>query len=397
MSPSLPAARPHLATRAVRPAAGLDPDSGAIAPPIHQTATFAQDAVGRDRGHTYSRGSNPTVVALEERLAALDDVRHALAFRSGLAAIAALAIAVARPGQRVVLSRVCYGGTVRLLRDVLGPFGVEAEFVDSTNERELTDALRRPARLVLVESPANPTLVLTDLRLAARLAREAGALFAVDNTFLTPVLQSVFELGADVAIYSTTKFVEGHNATLGGALVTDDDELRERLHGTRTALGSIQAPLDAWLTLRGVQTLPLRVREHARNAAHVARALEGHPSVRRVLHPDLESFPQRELARRQQSAGGGVLALELAGGEGSARELASSLRLATLAESLGGTETLVTHPATMTHAQWSPEERAALGIAPSLLRLSVGLEDPRDLVADLVRALDSLRQPEVLR
>jgi cystathionine beta-lyase/cystathionine gamma-synthase len=286
-----------------------------------------------------------------------------------------------------VLSAVVYGGTYRLFLDLLAGFGVVTETVDSGDEAALTAALATPARLLFVETPANPTLRLTDLSLASRLGHAAGALVVVDNTLLTPVLQRPLEHGADVVLHSTTKFIEGHNATVGGALITNDAALAERLGWTRNAIGAIQSPWNAWLTLQGVKTLPVRMQRHCDNALAVARFLATHPQVRRLQYPGLASFAQADLARRQQRGGGALIAFEVEGGTAAGIKLMSALRLCSLAENLGAAETLVTHPASMTHAAVPAETRAALGIADGLVRLSVGLEEAADLIADLSQAL----------
>lgn len=367
-----------------------DPTTGAMLTPIYQTTTYRQEAVGRDKGFTYSRSGNPTVSALERRLAALEGADFCSCYATGMAATSALCLALLRAGERVVVSQAVYGGTVRLFRQVLEPFGVQAEFVDTSDEEALTAALnRRSTRFVFIETPANPTLKLTDIRLAARLAKEAGALLVVDNTLLTPALQRPFELGADIILHSTTKFIEGHNATIGGALITRDAELHERLAFVRNATGSIQSPFPAWLTLQGVKTLPLRMARHSENALRVARFLKAHERVTNVIYPGLESFPQYELAQRQQSAGGAIIAFEVEGGVEAGIRLMNSVRLCALAENLGAAETIITHPASMTHADVPPEQRAAAGITDGLVRLSVGLENANDLIADLDQALNN--------
>ena len=378
-------------TRALHGGLGPDPTTGALLTPIHQSTTFRQSGVGKDKGYTYSRAANPTVAALERNLGELERALPAVATSSGMSAITTLFLATLCAGDRVVCSQVVYGGTVRLLRQVLEGLGVEAQFVDTTRPEELERALRGGARLVFVETPANPTLVLTDLAEAARLAHAAGALLAVDNTFLTPAHQDAFELGADVVVHSTTKLIEGHNATLGGALLTRDASLRARLDLVRKSIGTIQSPFEAWLTLRGLKTLALRIDRAAANALEIARWLELRPEVARVAYPFLESFPQLELARRQQRSGGTIVALELVGGARTAVDFLERLSLWSLAENLGAAESLATHPASMTHASLAREERERLGLGDGLVRLSVGLEDPRDLIADLERALEASR------
>ncbi len=384
--PLVPAAADRVSTIAIHGGQFPDPATGAVLTPIYQSTTFRQEAVGKHKGYTYSRQANPTVAALERNLGALEGAElPAAAFATGLAALSTLFLTVLKSGDHVVLSSVIYGGTVRLLRRVLDRFGVASTLVDTTSDLALRSALRRPTRLVLVESPGNPTLVLTDLAAVARLAHEAGALVAVDNTLLTPVLQRPLELGADVVVYSTTKYIEGHNATVGGSIVTSDAELLERLKFVRNATGCPQAPLEAWLTLRGVKTLPLRMQQHSVNAQCVAEWLETQPRVSWIAYPGLASFPQRELALRQQRAGGGMIAFEV---DGDAARLMSEVQLIALAENLGAVESLVTHPATMTHGSLTPEERRAMGVSDGLVRLSVGLEDAGAIIADLARALD---------
>lgn len=376
-----------LATLALHAGAAPDPATGAILTPIYQSTTFVQESVGVHKGYTYSRSGNPTVTALERRLAALEGAEHATCYATGLAATTTLALALLRSGDRIVLSDVTYGGTVRLFRQVLAPFGVEAEFVDAADPARLAEALRAPARLVFIETPANPTLKLADIAETVCLAHAAGALVAVDNTLLTPVLQRPLDLGADIVLHSTTKFIEGHNATVGGALLTRSTELHERLSFLRNATGVIQSPFQAWLTLQGVKTLPARMEIHTRNAEQVARFLEAHPRVTRILYPGLESFPQHDLARRQQRGGGALLAFEVEGGVEAGARLLANVRLCALAENLGAAETLITHPATMTHAAVPIEQRQATGITDGLIRLSVGLESPDDIIDDLRRAL----------
>jgi cystathionine beta-lyase/cystathionine gamma-synthase len=378
-----------LHTEALHAGAYPDPTTGAILTPIYQTTTFAQTAVGEHKGFTYSRAGNPTVSALERRLAALEGAPHATCYSTGLAATTVLCLSLLRAGDRVVVSQAVYGGTVRLLRQVLEPFGVRAEFVDTGDADAIANALREPTRFLFVETPANPTLKLTDIALAARLAHEAGALLVVDNTLLSPALQRPFDFGADVVLQSTTKYIDGHNATVGGALVTRDPELQARFEFLRLATGTIQTPFNAWLTLQGVKTLPLRMTRHSTNALRIAQYLESHPRVAKLYYPGLESFPQRELARRQQRSGGALVSFEVEGGLDAGVRLMNAVKLWALAENLGAAESLITHPVSMTHGAVPPEQRAAAGIADGLVRLSVGLEDPDDLIADLDQALNA--------
>jgi cystathionine beta-lyase/cystathionine gamma-synthase len=379
----------NIETLALHAGAAPDPTTGALLTPIYQTTTYTQEAVGVDKGYTYSRAGNPTVSALERRLAALEGAEYATCFSTGLAATTALFLGLLKAGDRVVLSEAVYGGTVRLLREILAPFGVIADFVDTSNADVFRAAVERaPTKLVFIETPANPTLKLTDIALAAELSHSANALLVVDNTLLTPVLQRPFDLGADVVLHSTTKFIEGHNATVGGALITRDRELHERFDYVRKSTGTIQSPFDAWLTLQGAKTLPLRIRQHAENALEIARFLEQHPQIERVIYPGLESFPQYELTKRQQSSGGALIAFEVAGGTQAGIDLMNSVKLCALAENLGAAETLITHPASMTHSAVPAAQRASAGITDGLVRLSVGLENPADVIADLESALE---------
>lgn len=380
---------PSLATLALHAGTAPDPVTGAILTPIYQSTTYVQEAVGRDKGYTYTRSGNPTVTALERRLAALEGAEHCTCYGTGLGATTALALALLNGGERAVLGDVVYGGTVRLFQQVLSRFGVESDFVDMTDPATLEAAFRRPAKLVFLETPANPTLKLTDIALVAGYAHEAGAVVVVDNTLQTPALQLPLNLGADVILHSTTKFIEGHNATVGGALITRDAGLHEKLAYVRNAIGAIQSPFHAWLTLQGVKTLPLRMERHAANALKVARFLEGHPRVTRILYPGLESFPQYELARRQQVSGGALLAFEVEGGVEAGIRVMNAVRVCSLAENLGAAETIVTHPASMTHAAVPVELRTATGITDGLIRVSVGLENPDDIIEDLRRALEA--------
>lgn len=387
--------RQNFDTLALHAGAVADPTTGALLTPIYQTTTYRQEAVGKDKGFTYSRSANPTVSALERRLAALEDADYCTCYATGLAATTVLCLALLRAGDHVVASQAVYGGTVRLFKQVLEPFGVTADFVDTADETALRDALTaKRTRFVFIETPANPTLRLTDIALAAKIAHEAGALLVVDNTLLTPALQRPFELEADVVLHSTTKFIEGHNATIGGALITRDPELHERFAFTRNAIGAIQSPFPAWLTLQGVKTVGLRMAQHSANALRIAQFLQTHPRVTKILYPGLESFPQFELARRQQTTGGALIAFEIEGGVEAGIRLMNNVQLCALAENLGSAETLITHPASMTHADVPASQRQAAGITDGLVRLSVGLEDPADIICDLLRALAQTKGAE---
>jgi cystathionine beta-lyase/cystathionine gamma-synthase len=368
-----------------------DPATGAILAPICQSTTFVQEALGKHKGFTYSRASNPTVAELEAAIAELEGTPGAVAFATGMAAITTLFFALLHSGDEVIVSDVVYGGTFRLFQRVLEGLGVRGRFVDTSRPEAVVAAITSRTRLIFVESPANPTLKLTDIRQIADISHSHGVRLAVDNTFLTPVLQPVFELGADISVLSTTKYIEGHNATVGGSLATPDRELLDRLALIRKTLGTIQSPFEAWLTLRGLSTLPVRLREQSAGALTVARWLQERSEVDRVLYPGLESFPQRQLAREQHRADGGIVSFELAGGIRAATQFLNAARLAALAENLGAVETIITHPASMTHSDIPAPDRARLGISDGLIRLSVGLEDPTDIIADLEQALAAIK------
>jgi cystathionine beta-lyase/cystathionine gamma-synthase len=381
-----------LSTRCIRGGLSPDPTTGAITTPIIQSATYVQDAIGSHKGHTYSRASNPTVSALEANLGTLEAAPPAVCFATGLAAIHALFLATLRSGDHVVCSDVIYGGTYRLLREVLSGLGIESSFVDTSRPEVVRASIRVNTRLVLIETPGNPTLKLTDVAAAASITKPLGIPLAVDNTFLTPIGLQPLDLGADISVYSTTKYIEGHNATVGGSLTSRDEKLNERFRFIRKSVGSIQAPQDAWLTLRGIKTLPVRLRQHSANAQIVAEWLEQHPAVQRVWFPGLRSFPQYDLATRQHRLHAGILSFEVKGGTDAGVRVLNSVKLISLAESLGAVESLITHPVTMTHGSVPREERLAVGITDGLIRLSVGLEDPADLIADLDQALQSPRR-----
>jgi cystathionine beta-lyase/cystathionine gamma-synthase len=381
-------------TTAVRGGLVPDPATGAVLTPIYQSTTYHQQAVGVHKGFTYSRAANPTVSALEAALGALEDTPPAVCFATGMAAISTLLLAVLKAGDHVVVSDVVYGGTVRLFQQVLENFHVEASFVDTSNVTAVAKAIAPNTRLIFIETPANPTLKLTDIAAIANVARVAGVRLAVDNTFLTPVLQRPLDLGADISLLSTTKYIEGHNSTVGGSIATRDEALLERLRLVRKTLGCIQSPQESWLTLRGLKTLPLRLQQHSTNAQKVAEWLEQHPKVARVHYPGLTSFPQFALGEKQQALPGGMLAFELKGGADAGIQVMNTVRLCLLAENLGAVETLITHPVSMTHGDVPREIRERTGITDGLVRLSVGLENPADIIADLESALAGLAVSE---
>ena len=374
-------------TRAIHVGQDPDPATGAVIVPIYQTSTYAQSEVGVHKGYDYSRTANPTRAALEACLASLDGGRFGLAFSSGMAAEDTV-LHLLETGSHVVASDDVYGGTFRLFHRVLERVGLRFTFVDATRTHHVTDALQTETRLIWLESPTNPLMKLIDVADVARVAHERGILVVVDNTFASPYCQRPLELGADVVHYSTTKYLGGHSDVVGGGLVTSDEDLYERLKFLQNAVGGVPGPFDSWLVLRGLKTLALRMRQHSANAMEVACFLEQHSSVKRVYYPGLPSHPQHELAKRQMVGGfGGMLSFDVRGGVSAAREVARRTRLFTLAESLGGVESLIELPALMTHASLPAERRAEVGIDDGLIRLSVGIEEAEDLIADLSQAL----------
>jgi cystathionine beta-lyase/cystathionine gamma-synthase len=380
----------QISTLAIHGGRAPDAHAEAVVFPIFQTATFGKQEVGIAKGHSYSRVSNPTVDALEQAIGALEGTPQAVCFRTGMAAITTLFLGTLRAGDHAVISDVIYGGTIRLFDEVLNGLGVTHSCVDTSDRDAVEQAVTPQTRIILIESPGNPTMKLTDVAAIATIARRHNLLLAVDNTFLTPVLLRPIELGADISVLSTTKYVDGHNSTVGGSLACHDEKLLERFRLIRKTIGAIQAPLDAWLTLRGLKTLPVRMRVHSESATTIAAWLEAHPAVARVHYPGLDSFPQKALAERQQRGFGGMLSFELKSAPAEAFRVMNALKLWIRAESLGGVESLVTHPATATHADIPAETRQRLGITDGLIRLSVGLEAAEDLIADLRQALDSV-------
>jgi len=369
-------------TRAIHVGQDPDPATGAAVVPIYATSTYVQEEVGKHAGYEYSRTDNPTRTALQQVLASLEGGRFGLAFASGMAATATICYLL-RPGDHVLMSDDVYGGTYRLVSRVLGEWGVEHGTVDMTDTDAVRGAIRETTKLVWVETPTNPLLRIVDLAAVAEIAREAGAWCAVDNTFATPYLQRPLEHGAHLVVHSTTKYLGGHSDVVGGAIVADDEELHDRLKFLQNSAGAVPGPFDAFLVLRGVKTLAVRMEAHCRGAAAVAAFLAEHPRVRRVRYPGLPEHPQHELAQRQMHGFGGMVSFEMASEE-EALEVARKTEVFFLAESLGGVESLIEHPGAMTHASvaGSPCE-----VPAALLRLSVGIEHQSDLVADLERAL----------
>lgn len=379
------------ATLAIHTNRAYETLSNSILFPIHQTATYIHDTVGVTKGYGYSRGANPTVNALEQAISALEGTATAVCFRSGMGAISTLCLAILKAGDHVLLSDVIYGGTTRLFQQVLVNFAIEFTYVDADDLDAVSRAMRPNTRLVFIETPANPTLKLADIQKIAEIVHtHPNALLAVDNTFLTPMLQDCLGLGSDISMLSTTKYIDGHNATIGGSLATHDAVLTDRLRLVRKTLGTIASPFDSWLTLQGVKTLPARLRLHCEHAGVIAEWLEAHPRVAKVNYPGLASFPQQALAEKQQKGFGGMLSFELHATTEQALRFIDGLRLCTCAESLGSVETLITNPATASHCDTPTEERSKLGVTDGLIRLSVGLEDPRDLIADFEQSFEAV-------
>jgi cystathionine beta-lyase/cystathionine gamma-synthase len=375
------------ATRAIHAGQEPDPGTGAVAVPIYQTSTFAQEAVGVHKGYEYARSGNPTRAALETALAALDGGRHGLAFASGLAAETTVALLLSA-GDHVICGDDVYGGTYRLFDKVFKRLGLTFDYVDTSNTARVAAAIRPETKLIWLETPTNPLLKLADIRAIAGLTRPRGIITVVDNTFATPYFQRPLELGADISLYSTTKYLGGHSDVVGGAVVLNDDGLHERLKFLQNAAGGVPGPFDSWLVLRGLKTLAVRMRAHEANALAIARFLAEHPAVERVVYPGLPTHPQHELARCQMSGFGGMISIVLKGGEAAGRELVRRTMLFTLAESLGGVESLIELPAAMTHASVAG---SPLEVPGGLVRLSVGIEEGDDLIADLEMALDGVK------
>jgi cystathionine gamma-lyase len=379
----------RFATRAIHAGQDPDPATGATIVPIYQTSTYTQEAPGQHRGYEYSRTGNPTRTALEECVASLEGGEFGLAFASGLAATVAT-MSLLSPGDHVVAGDDLYGGTYRLFEKVLPrTAGLEFTYADTTDPEAVEKALRPETRLLWIETPTNPMLTLSDIAELSAMARERGAVVAVDNTFASPYFQNPLSLGADIVVHSTTKYMGGHSDVVGGAVVTSNPDFHEAMKFYQNAAGGVPGPFDSWIVLRGLKTLAVRMRQHEENALAVAEFLRDHPQVDTVSFPGLPSHPQHELARRQMSGFSGMVSFTLKGGAEAAHAAVQKTRVFHFAESLGGVESLITHPATMTHAAIPREQREARGVTDGLLRLSVGIEDKEDLVADLEGAIGS--------
>lgn len=370
---------------------GSEPDeaTGAVTVPIYQTSTYAQDALGKTRqGYEYARTQNPTRSAVERNIAALEGARFGFAFASGMAAIDAT-LRLVKAGEHVIVSDNTYGGTARLFNRILANYGIEFEYVDTSDPLNVEAAIKPNTKMVFLETPTNPVMIVTDLKEISEIAHRAGARVVCDNTFLSPYLQRPMEFGVDIVVHSTTKYLNGHSDGVGGIVVLNDEEDANWIGFVQNSAGAILSPFDSWLVVRGTKTLALRMEQHDKSGRAVAAFLEEHPKVHKVYYPGSASHPQHALARRQQRGFGGMVAFDV-GSLAAAKAVLESVRLCTLAESLGGVETLISHPATMTHASVDADKRERLGITDGLVRISVGIEDTDDIIADLDQALDKV-------
>ncbi|MGH8628282.1 MAG: cystathionine gamma-synthase [Gammaproteobacteria bacterium] len=380
----------RFATKAIHAGQSPDPATGAIMTPVYLTSTYVQDAPGKHKGYEYARTQHPTRSALEACLAALEEGQYGLAFASGMAAESTV-LQLLKAGDHVLCGQDLYGGTYRIMTRVYQRFNIESSFIDASRPENVAAAIRPTTRLVWLESPSNPMLRVCHIEVIAQIAHAKGVKVVVDNTFASPALQQPLKLGADIVLHSTTKYLGGHSDVVGGAIVVNDEELYQELKFLQNAVGAIPGPLDCFLVLRGIKTLPLRMRQHSENALRIALHLAQQREVLRVFYPGLPASPEHRLASKQMSAFGGMISLELAGGTERNIRFTTKTRLFSLAESLGGVESLIGHPMTMTHAAIPAEQRQRAGLPEALVRLSVGLEDIQDLVEDLDRAIAASR------
>lgn len=381
----------RFATKAIHSGQPPDVATGAIMTPIYLSSTFVQEAPGRHKGYEYSRTANPTRTALEKNLASLEGGKYGLAFASGCAAMDAV-LHLLKPGDHIIATDDLYGGTYRLFKQVYEPYGISFTQVDTTRPELIDEAGRLETRMLWIESPSNPLLRITDIKKLSRRTRRQEILCVVDNTFATPYLQQPLLLGADIVVHSTTKYLGGHSDIVGGAVIINDERLYRELAFYQNALGAVPSPVDAWLVLRGIKTLSLRMERHCQNAQAIARFLERHPRVKRVWYPGLKSHPQYPLARRQMRQPGGMVSFELKGTKEMAQRFVSATKVIALAESLGGVESLIEHPASMTHGSIPPKQRRRIGLSDTLIRLSVGIEGIEDLIDDLKMAFKAIKQ-----
>ncbi|UCC30443.1 MAG: PLP-dependent transferase [Phycisphaerales bacterium] len=376
-------------TKVVRAGITPDPTTGSIVPPIYETATYVLEQVGRDKGFDYTRSSNPTRQTLEEQLASIEGGKHGICYASGMAAVDACA-KLLKAGDHVVCSDDVYGGVSRHFNNVLTRYNLSFTYVDTSNPEKVREVIRPHTKMLWVETPTNPLLKVTDLAAMAKIAKEHGLLYSVDSTFATPVFLRPLEFGADIVVHSTTKYLSGHNQLIGGIIITNRDDVFEEMKFIQKTIGAVPSPFDCWLTMLGVKTLHLRMMRHASNAQVVAEFLEAHAKVKKVTYPGLPSHPQHDIARAQMDGFSGMISFELVGGMSAGRTVMNSVKLCALAESLGAVETMITHPATMTHVDVPKEERDARGLTDGLVRISVGIEDPEDILRDLQEALEKV-------
>jgi cystathionine beta-lyase/cystathionine gamma-synthase len=365
-----------------------EPETGAVTVPIFQTSTYVQPELGRHKGYEYARTKNPTRSALEANLAALERGKHGFCFASGMSATDTV-FRLLSQGDHVIAGENMYGGSYRLFSKVLTRYGLEFDYVDTANIDAVRKAIRPNTKLVFLETPTNPMMTLTDIAACAEVAHGAGALVVVDNTFCSPYLQRPLELGADIVVHSTTKFLNGHSDSVGGAVILNSDEIAEKIGFLQNAVGAILSPFDSWLVLRGTKTLAVRMKRHEENGMAMANYISNHPKVKKIYYPGLADHPQHELAKKQMNGFGSMISFEL-GSKENAKKFLDRVRLCSLAESLGGVETLISHPETMTHASVPIEDRKRLGITPGLVRISVGIEDIEDLIADVENAFEGI-------
>lgn len=374
-------------TKVVRAGITPDPTTGSILPPIYETATYVLEEVGKDKGFDYTRSSNPTRQVLEENLAAIEGGKYAICFASGMSAVDSV-MKLLSAGDHVISSDDVYGGVSRHFNRVLARYGLNFSYVNSSEPEAVRKAIRPETKMLWVETPTNPLLKVTDLVAMADIAKQHDLYLGVDSTFATPVFLRPLEHGVDIVMHSTTKYLSGHNQIIGGALITNRQDIYDEMKFIQKTIGAVPSPFDCWLLLLGLKTLHLRMQRHAVSAQRVAEYLEGHPKVSEVTYPGLASHPQHEIAKSQMSGFSGMISFELKGGIAAGKAVMNNVKLCGLAESLGAVETMITHPATMTHVDVPPEERQARGLTDGLVRLSVGIEDVEDIVADLEQALD---------
>ena len=374
-------------TKVVQAGITPDPTTGAILPPLYQTATYVLEEVGKDKGFDYTRSSNPTRQVMEEILAVLDGGRFGIAFASGMSAVDSC-MRLLKAGDHVICSDDVYGGVSRHFNQILVNYDLHFTYVDSSNSANIENAIQSNTKLIWIETPTNPLLKITDLEAVGNIAKKHNILFGVDSTFATPVFLRPLEFGADLVMHSTTKYLSGHNQLIGGVVITNREDLFDKLKFVQKSIGAVPGPFDCWLTILGIKTLDLRMKKHDSNAQTVAEYLEAHPKVLSVTYPGLPSHPAHETAKKQMSGFSGMISFELTGGIPAGKIVMNSVKLAKLAESLGAVETMITHPATMTHADVPKDEREARGLTDGLVRLSVGIENPDDIIADLEQALN---------